>query len=109
MDALEALRSTVPEAENAPDQQTSEAKNDAGRPKAKEPLLVQMERRRGKPATIISGFSCTDAELLKVAARLKTTLGTGGSARGGEILIQGDRREDVARLLRGEGYKVRGA
>ena len=48
-----------------------------------------------------------DEAALAVAARLKQSLGTGGSARGGEILIQGDRRKDVASLLTGMGYKTR--
>ena len=42
----------------------------------------------------------------KVAAQLKRTLGVGGSARGGEILIQGDFRERVADELRKMGFKV---
>lgn len=38
---------------------------------------------------------------------MKNALGTGGSARGGEILIQGERREAVAQWLRSHGYKVK--
>lgn len=73
-------------------------------------LLVTMERkgRGGKTATIISGFTMDDAAVAQLASRLKTRLGTGGSSRGGEILIQGDRRADVAAALRGYGFKVKG-
>jgi translation initiation factor SUI1 len=38
---------------------------------------------------------------------MKRSLGTGGSARGGEILIQGDRRQDAFRFLTERGYKAR--
>ena len=38
---------------------------------------------------------------------MKRTLGTGGSSRGGEILIQGDRRQDVLRFLTSKGLKAR--
>lgn len=64
-------------------------------------LTVQIERkgRGGKTATIVSGFSLPDHQVADIAARLKKRLGTGGSARGGEILVQGDRRDDVKRAL----------
>lgn len=67
----------------------------------KERLLVTLSRkgRAGKTATIISGFTIPDDAVEALAAHLKRTLGTGGSARGGEILIQGDRRTDLLRLL----------
>lgn len=71
-------------------------------------IVLDEKGRRGKQATIIAGFDTDDdTEALAVAARLKQSLGTGGSARGGEILIQGDRRKDVASLLTGMGYKTR--
>lgn len=71
-------------------------------------IVLDKKGRRGKQATIIAGFDADDdTEALAVAARLKQSLGTGGSARGGEILIQGDRRKDVASLLNGMCYKTR--
>ncbi|MDD6227737.1 MAG: translation initiation factor [Bacteroidales bacterium] len=76
----------------------------------REPLHVLMERkgRGGKTATIVEGFLCDDNELQRVARTLKQKLGTGGSARGGEILIQGDVVAKVRDLLRSMGYKVKG-
>lgn len=73
-------------------------------------LLITMERkgRGGKTATIISGFTISDEAVAQLASQLKTKLGTGGSARGGEILIQGDRRKDVAAALNGLGFKTKG-
>ena len=61
----------------------------------------------GKTATIICGFTIGDDEVERVASRLKRSLGCGGSARGGEILIQGDRRSDVLRELVRMGFKAR--
>lgn len=65
-------------------------------------LSVSIERkgRAGKTATIISGFTVSQERLEEIAATLKQKLGTGGSARGGEILIQGDRRNEVVELLK---------
>ncbi len=70
-------------------------------------VLIDRKGRKGKTATIIEGFSCSDEEVADIAARLKTRLGTGGSSRGGEILLQGDRVGEVRTLLAGMGYKVK--
>lgn len=72
-------------------------------------IFIEKKGRGGKTATIIAGFTCDEAELREIAARLKTRLGCGGSARGGEILIQGERRQEAAAILRQIGYKVSGA
>lgn len=67
-------------------------------------VSIEKKGRAGKTATIISGFG-PDDDILQVASTIKSRLATGGSARGGEILIQGDRRDDVRRLLSQLGYK----
>ncbi len=71
-------------------------------------ISYERKGRGGKQATILSGFTCGDDELKAVATALKQRLATGGSARGGEILIQGDCRERVAALLKEMGYKTKG-
>lgn len=79
-------------------------------PAAKQPRLdIIMERkgRAGKTATLITGWVLSDEEISRVASALQKRLGTGGSARGGDILIQGDRRADVHKLLTEMGYKSR--
>lgn len=95
-------------ATNAPDSTVSGADSprlsaNGTQPKLnKGKLRVFFERkgRGGKSATIITGFDdLTDDELKAVASKLKQTLGTGGSARGGEILIQGDRQADVKKYF----------
>ncbi len=71
-------------------------------------VLKERKGRAGKTATIIDGFEGSDEDLRELAATLKHRLGVGGSARGGEILIQGDMVEKVKALLRTLGYKVKG-
>ncbi len=73
-------------------------------------LTITFERkgRGGKCATIIYGFTVEDNEIAALAADMKKALGTGGSARGGEILIQGDRRDDVRRFLAARGFRTKG-
>ncbi|MBD5278112.1 MAG: translation initiation factor [Bacteroides sp.] len=70
-------------------------------------VVVEKKGRGGKTATIVEGFEIDDDSIDEIARTLRKRLGTGGSARGGEILIQGDRREDVANILRELKFKVK--
>ena len=74
------------------------------------PLHIIYERkgRAGKQVTIVADFVVPDDVLRDVAHRLKVACGVGGSARGGEILIQGDHRDRVRTLLKEMGFKVKG-
>lgn len=69
-------------------------------------VLKERKGRAGKVATIIEGFDGGEDELKELARQLKQRLGVGGSARGGEILIQGDLVEKVISLLKELGYKT---
>ena len=70
-------------------------------------IVLDRKGRKGKQATIIAGFKCDEAALKTLASELRHSLGTGGSARGGEILLQGDYRERALALLRERGFKAR--
>lgn len=72
-------------------------------------IFIDRKGRKGKSATIIAGFDPDDEATIKeVASKLKNRLATGGSVRGGEILIQGERRTDVENALKNLGYtKIR--
>jgi translation initiation factor 1 len=62
--------------------------------------------RRGKPVTTVSGLPLDDAGVRDLAGRLKKRCGVGGSAKDGVIELQGDHRDAVVEVLRGEGYDV---
>ena len=63
-------------------------------------IVVERKGRGGKTATIIEGFTIPDDEVAEIAARMKQQFGTGGSSRGGEILLQGDWREKAKQFLK---------
>ncbi len=70
-------------------------------------LRVELDKRNGKPATLISEFEGSEDELKELGKTLKNKFAAGGSQRDGEILIQGDFRVKVAEILQNMGYKVR--
>ena len=82
-------------------------------PSARQQLRVWLDRkqRAGKVATLVRGFVGPEADLQELARLLKSRCGVGGSAKGGEILIQGDHRDRVVEILvkLGYGYKKAGA
>lgn len=104
-DMLGSLRDSLPEGEEMPNEMDD---NQSGAT-AREVLHITVERkgRHGKTATIIDGFSCDDTQLQETARELKQKIGTGGSARGGEILLQGEWREKASQILRDMGHTVK--
>ena len=75
-------------------------------PVSQQKLRVRMERagRKGKTVTLVTGFIGTEDDLKQLGKLLKTKLSTGGTAKDGEIVIQGDVRQSLVELLRKEGY-----
>lgn len=72
-------------------------------------LIVRIDRRQraGKQVTLVEGFVGTSDDLSSLAKILKTKCGVGGTAKDGEITIQGDLRDKVTALLQSMGYNAK--
>ena len=68
-------------------------------------VWLDTKQRAGKAVTLITGFVGTNDDLEDLGKKLKNACGTGGSAKDGEIIIQGDQREKVMQWLLKNGYK----
>ena len=75
-------------------------------PKEKQLLRISLDKRNrnGKSVTLITGFSGNEEDLKELGKLLKTKCGVGGSAKDGEIIIQGDHREKELDILQKVGY-----
>ncbi|MBR6305700.1 MAG: translation initiation factor [Bacteroidales bacterium] len=76
---------------------------------ARQKLIAGIDRRNrgGKQVTLVTGFVGTAEDLKELGRTLKTRLGVGGSAKDGEITIQGDFRDKVVELLKSLGYNAK--
>lgn len=91
-----ASPSPEPEEESAPAPQNQELE-----------AHLEKKGRGGKTAIIIKGFQGSESELKKLGKALKNHCATGGSAKEGEIIIQGNQRDKAMDFLRKQGFKVK--
>lgn len=71
------------------------------------PIICKYEKRKGKPITILEGYTGADADFKQLAKELKTKLSVGGTFKDGKIIIQGDYRDRIMSLLQEKGFKTK--
>ncbi len=70
-------------------------------------ITTDRKHRKGKVVTLVSGFIGKENELKDLGKLLKTNCGTGGSVKDGEIIIQGNFKEKVMKILSDQGYSTK--
>lgn len=72
-----------------------------------DPLICKYEKRKGKPITIIEGYTGADSDFKMLAKEIKKMLSVGGSFKNDQIIIQGDYRDKIMSFLKDKGFKVK--
>lgn len=107
MDLQDQLKNLFPD--HTPDKTTEESKSPAENQiwMQKDPIICKYEKRKGKPITILEGYTGADEDFKKLAKELKTRLSVGGSFKEDAIIIQGDYRDKIMAILKEKGFNVK--
>ncbi len=104
MDLKDQLKKIFPEHQ---EETETSADNESGLWLQDEPILCKFEKRKGKPQTILEGYTGADKDFKQLTSELKKLLGVGGSYKNETIIIQGDYRDKIMEYLKEQGFKVK--
>jgi len=72
-----------------------------------DPIICKYEKRKGKPITILEGYTGETEDFKALAKDIKTKLSVGGSFKDDKIIIQGDFRDKIMTMLKDKGFSVK--
>lgn len=72
-----------------------------------DPIICKYEKRKGKPITILEGYTGATEDFKILAKEIKTKLSVGGSFKDDKIIIQGDYRDKIMKMLKDKGFNVK--
>ncbi|WP_432410616.1 translation initiation factor [Rasiella sp. SM2506] len=104
MDLQDQLKNLFPDHEP---QETPKTEEESTIWLQEDPLICKYEKRKGKPITIIEGYTGAQSDFKQLAKELKTMLGVGGSFKNEQIIIQGDYRKQIMEFLQDKGFKTK--
>jgi len=104
MDLQDQLKNLFPE--HVPSKE-NDTKEDTTLWLQDDPLICKYEKRKGKPITIIEGYTGADADFKQLAKEIKKLLSVGGSFKNEQIIIQGDFRDKIMVFLKDKGFEVK--
>ena len=105
MDLKDQLKNLFPDHKIAEEENTPVKKSDIWLQDA--PIICKYEKRKGKPITILEGYTGSDGDFKQLTSELKKELSVGGSYKNDKIIIQGDYRDKIMTLLVDKGFRVK--
>jgi translation initiation factor 1 len=105
MDLKDQLKHLFPEHISSIDENVSEQKLAIWL--QDEPIICKYEKRKGKPITILEGYTGAEKDFKKLAQDLKKKLSVGGTFKNNSIIIQGDYRDKIMTLLQEMGFRTK--
>lgn len=105
MDLQDQLKNLFPEHTSESSDETDDTQSDIWL--QDDPILCKYEKRKGKPITILEGYTGATEDFKILAKELKITLGVGGSFKNDQIIIQGDYRDRIMKILMEKGFNVK--
>lgn len=105
MDLKDQLKNLFPE--HIEEKSTSETANTSGIWMQDDPIICKYEKRKGKPITILEGYTGANEDFKALSKEIKTKLSVGGSFKDDKIIIQGDYRDKIMQMLKDKGFNVK--
>ncbi len=105
MDLQDQLKNIFPDHVPTQSETSPKVKNDIWM--QGDPIICKYEKRKGKPITILEGYTGATEDFKKLAKMLKTKLSVGGSFKDNKIIIQGDYRDKIMQILKDKGFTVK--
>jgi translation initiation factor 1 len=105
MDLQDQLKNLFPE--HVEEDEVSDSNNSSKIWMQEDPIHCKYEKRKGKPITILEGYTGATEDFKKLAKEIKTTLSVGGSFKDDKIIIQGDYRDKIMQMLKNKGFNVK--
>ncbi|QDO94839.1 translation initiation factor [Formosa sediminum] len=105
MDLKDQLKNLFPDHEETPQEPSNHV--DSNLWIQDDPIICKYEKRKGKPITILEGYTGATEDFKMLAKDLKKELSVGGSFKDDKIIIQGDYRDKIMSILKEKGFNVK--